>query len=256
MTIKDLFNPFDPKKFKELNDLLSHKGSAGCFYKSEAQFQFDFAWSIKEYLNQNKCENEPEVILEYFSAKRTDDSNKTKKFFTDIMIKDKKGLFVPIELKYKTKTVSRKPNDISIFDDFGEHGATDYGRFDYLWDLKRIQLLKNPDTPKTNIDRNPELEVFCGGYAIMLTNDEHYWKAIDPSKDPAYKMFCIEHGRTIKANDSLEWKDKGQKYKVNDTWRNDYNYVVPFVFDEDHLCDWKPYSTDPEFKYLMLSVKP
>ena len=32
MTIKDLFNPFDPKNLKELSDLLSRKGSAGCFY--------------------------------------------------------------------------------------------------------------------------------------------------------------------------------------------------------------------------------
>ncbi len=233
-----------------INDLIHELGAANRLFKSEAQFQFELAWSIKTFLQDKCCEDSPEVHLEYLSAIRKN-GRQSKKIFTDILILDANGRFIPIELKYKT--VSNKAG--SVFDDYGDHGATDLGRFDYLWDVKRIQYLKHRD--EKSFLFNEDLQEFCRGFAILLTNDHHYWDATvskKESKNPLYLSFCIGEGDTIPKGKELEWKNKGKGTCVENTWRNDHDYVVPLVFDQDYHCKWLNYNNDETFKVLVLEV--
>jgi hypothetical protein len=231
-----------------ISELLQKAGEKGRRYKSEAQLQFELAWDIKQLLEKRKCKYSPEVRLEYFSAYRKLETGKVKKFFTDIMIIDEQGNYIPIELKYKTKSIGD-----NVFDDFGYHGATDLGRFDYLWDLKRIQYLKHKVGP--DFEFNPELKNYCRGFAIILTNDEHYWEVTKESKakqQPLYYDFCIGKYQEIPANTELKWKNDGVGSVVDNTWRNDHNYVVPLVFDRSIICKWDTYSED--FMFLIIET--
>ena len=230
--------------------IIQKLGNQGRTFKSEAQFQFELAWALKEYLQEQDCENNPEVIPEHYSMYRSADG-RIKKFFTDIMILDGSGNYIPIELKYKT--VSIKAAD--PFDDYGSHGATDLGRFDYLWDVKRIQLLKKRE-PSFEVDKR--LKHFCGGYAVLLTNDSHYWavtrkKFHDRSNRPLYYDFCIGDGSVIPAGEELRWKNDGVGTCVENTWRNDHNYVVPLCFDGDLSFEWQGYPGDNRFQFIVIN---
>ncbi len=246
MIIKDLIN------YKSLSDLIKEAGQKQRNYKSEAQFQFELAWAIKQLLTSSHCENDPEVYLEYLGAYRDSRNGKIKKIFTDILLLDSKGNFIPIELKYKT--ISNNTGD--YFNDYGTHGATDYGRFDFLWDLKRIQYLKEQKAPGFKFDK--ALRFFCGGYAILLTNDDHYWKTKRTdkrSKDSLYMKFCIGDGETIYRGEKLEWKCGGKGSAVDGTWRNDYDYVVPLEFSKDINISWQAYHQNcDDFKFVIVDI--
>ena len=242
MNIRDLINS------DSIISIIKELGTQGRTYKSEAQFQFELAWALKEYLKKKDCENKPEVILEYYSIYYRKPDGKVKKFFTDIMIKDAVGNYIPIELKYKT--VSVKADD--SFDDYGTHGATDLGRFDYLWDVKRIQLLKKKNS---SFEVDKKLVNFCGGYAVFLTNDKKYWEVTgEEYKDKLYYDYCIGEGTRIPAGKELRWKNDGEGTCVDNTWRNDHNYIVPLSFDKDYKFEWKVYPGAERFKYIVLEV--
>lgn len=55
----------------------------------------------------------------------------------DIIVSDKNGKTVPIELKYKTKKLKTEFNGESY--DLTNHGATDIGRYSFRKDIYRIE---------------------------------------------------------------------------------------------------------------------
>ena len=57
MTIKNLINT------DIIIGIIQKLGNRGRKFKSEAQFQFELAWALKKYLQEQDCENKPEVIL-------------------------------------------------------------------------------------------------------------------------------------------------------------------------------------------------
>jgi len=249
MNISDVLNK------DAISELLKQFSIDNRQYKSEAQLQFELAWAIKTLLNKTKCENSPEVWLEYFGAYRQPEGGKVKKFFTDIMVIDSLGNYIPIEIKYKTTSVRK--GDISVFENYGHHGATDLGRFDYLWDVKRVQYLKHKNAP--DFVFNEELKQYSRGFAILLTNDELYWTVTKDSlkqnnKDPLYLDFCIGDGEKIPAHTELKWNKKRVKSAVDGTWR-DEGYIVPLKFDTDIDCKWDPYTAaNSIFKYLIIEI--
>lgn len=235
-------------------------------FRSEAQFQFRLAWKL-----QKKYGKDCEVILENLSARATypatttisrgknkgqkKDVTKTKKFFTDIIIKnkDKDGCFVAIELKYKTK----EDDEEELY----YHGAQDLGRFDFLWDLMRIQILKTRD--KNCYDEIKIIDFdkskMLAGFSIMLTNDNNYWSVTDSNLSmhnnlyPLYKNFCIGEKQEISAGVELKWNKNGRTDTcVDGTWRD----KAILKFDNKHTCYWRPYceTKNSIFKYLILSV--
>ena len=156
-----------------INNLkVSHK-----IFHSEADFQFSLAWELQKILPNAK------IRLEYCPIF---DNN----MHIDIYVIDD-GHSYPIELKYKTKGISKSIN--------GEHynlknqSAHDIGRYDFLYDISRIEKAKVLD------------ENFESGFAIILTNDSAYWSAPYTNNTVDY-AFRIHEGKMLAG--SLSWGEK------------------------------------------------
>ena len=74
---------------RTLERIMNELGAAPRIFNSEAQFQFELAWKIKE-------EFDCEVRLEELSR-----ISEGKKDYTDVIL-EKDGLRIALELKYKT----------------------------------------------------------------------------------------------------------------------------------------------------------
>lgn len=238
-----------------LTEILKKFGESGKVFLNEAQFQFELAWKLNEICLANKM-IKCKVYLEYQTMHRSNEANvddgNIKRFFTDILLLDNEGNYVPIELKYKTKGYEDENLNLA------QHGANDLGRFDYLWDLKRIQYLKNKPE---KYERDKKLLKFVNGFAIMLTNDEKYWEyttgLLDKQinlkrRNPLYKKFCIGQNQYIDCGSELTWRDNGDNTCVRDTWRNVLPFVVPIAFDNPQKCKWEKYYSKDNMRFQFL----
>ncbi len=143
-------------------------------FVSEADFQLELAWTIREMYPQYR------IRLEYVPPF-------DKKMHIDIVVFTDEGI-IPIELKYKTKACFLIDNGEEFV--LTSHLAKDCGCYDYLKDIERIEKLK------------PCLNGFLKGYAIMLTNDGSY-RTAPQNKSCIYYPFSI-HENAVKKN-KLEW---------------------------------------------------
>ena len=151
--------------------------------------------------------------------------------------------YIVIELKHKTKA-NRDDYKVELIQQAGQPGT----KYDYLNDIRRIELLKNQDDSKYEY----LLEGKClGGYAIFLTNDNSYWK--DKQKGLA-KHFSIEDGRTIHKGEPLSWNtDKVKswmKSRSEFTLGNDYTFVWNDYYDTKK----KNKGSEIKFRYLITEV--
>ncbi len=164
----------------EVIDKLKKRRSVFC---SEADFQLEFAWTIKELYKDKDIS----VRLEYCPCSKDGKiTDHGRLMHVDIVVffgKDR----IPIELKYKTKGAEVTDAQGETFV-LANHSAKSDNCYWYLKDIKRIETLRD------------EMEGFAKGYAIMLTNDESYQKS--PRKNCAYKDFAIDKGPK---QGKLEW---------------------------------------------------
>lgn len=198
---------------------------------SEADFQLELAYRIKNYLKRN--DNDVTVLLEYYQQYAD------KSMYIDILviIGDK---WYPIELKYKTKSNTDASNYLK-YDDKGiefplkNHVAQNINCYSYLLDVHRIEEVKN------NIGIK-----FKRGFAIMLTNDDCYWKG--PRKDSNSNKYNCHYNNFIIAEDKkipigkLEW-DEG----IGNKTKNKY---PSFTIVHNHDKFWIDYSELLETNFL------
>lgn len=143
---------------RDLQDILTQFGKKHRIFHSEAQLQFELAWEIRKKVN---CR----VLLEVLTMEEPI-SNKIKRYYTDIVLEDN-DYRVAIELKYKTAEFKGENDVVELLN----HGAVDLGRYDFLWDVYRLELLQNPNkNSQVNVRKKCEK-----GFAILLTNEEKYW---------------------------------------------------------------------------------
>lgn len=234
-----------------LKEKIQSFGKNEIVFCNEAQFQFKLAWEIqKEFQKYN-------VLLEDLSMREIETKNEKKyykKNYTDIVVKTDNNEYIAIELKYKTKELDVVIDENKIT--LSNQGATDLGRFDYIWDINRLEFLTNAKN-ESKIKKENELRTEANNYrenellqrkyeinkkfknhtsafAIILTNDESYWsfskrknvkqdnsiKLKSCKENSQYREFCIAQGDTI--DNKCDWKkDKDGKYKkaVLNTWR-------------------------------------
>ena len=189
-------------------------------FHSEADFQFSLAWELQKILP------DAQIRLEYCPL--FDDS-----MHIDIYVVHK-GRSYPIELKYKTKKIKQQID--GEYYNLKNQSAHDIGRYDFLYDINRIEKAKT-------LDKNFEL-----GFAIILTNDSAYWST-PYTKNTIDTAFRIHEGQTITG--SLSW---GEKAGVGTTKGRD-----PFELRGSYKTTWLPFSNmgipRGEFKYCMIEVK-
>lgn len=186
-----------------IDKALSNLKSQRKIFHSEADFQFAFAWELQKLLpNAN-------IRLEYCPSF-------APTMHIDIYVVDNEGTH-PIELKYKTKSITTTHDN--EYYKIKNHGAQDLGRFDFLYDINRIESVKKLDS------------TFKSGYAIMITNDPSYWKA-PCTINTVDSAFRIHDGQTISG--LLEWGDKASK---GTTKGRD-----PFELKKQYNMHWETFS--------------
>lgn len=256
-------------------------GSKGIIFDNEAQFQFELALKIKKEFD---CEIKLEKNTLTTKVKST---GKKKKFYSDIYVSAKdSNRVVVIELKYKT--AEYKNGDIFLFD----QGAPDLGRFDYIWDIHRLEWLvyhgkgiqnlindENTIINKANECRHEknqlnEIEEDTDfrydnkyqnkeivGYAIILTNEKTYWMKKKKENTCQYHDFCIgendkSHVYNLTGISEMDWV-KNEKNLYSDSligsWRG-----RPIDLIGQYSYNWQKYKDfDNEnglFKFCIAEV--
>ena len=161
---------------KKLSEIIKEFGEKPKIFQSEAQFQFDLAWKLRE---QFDCEVKLEELTAVLTMKKDTNANekkdsktksKIKKIYTDIVL-EKDDYRVAIELKYKTATLQNAQKALFLLN----HGAVDLGRYDFLWDVNRVEFLLDKEMNRF-IDKEMDLSMRkeCNkGFAILLTNEKN-----------------------------------------------------------------------------------
>ncbi len=173
-------------------------------FVSEADFQLEIAWVIKEIYQNAK------VRLEYTPSFNPD-------MHIDILVMlDNK--WIPIELKYKTKGCTY--NFDGDFYQLKNHSAKDVNCYLYLKDIQRIETIKQ------NINN------FQEGYTIFITNQINYSEP--PKKiNCVYKDFSLENG--IEKKGTLDWSPEASEGTKK-------NCEEPIVLKQKYTISWKEFS--------------
>ena len=271
MQLKDLQDLQD-LTIDGLSKIICNFGKEERIFQSEAQFQFDLAWKLREKFNCKVKLEELTVVLtmenDTNANEKKDSKTKTKikKIYTDIVL-EKDDYRVAIELKYKTSTLQNAQKALFLLN----HGAVDLGRYDYLWDVNRIEFLLGKDKSRFIKDgdtmKEPnERELFNKGFAILLTNEKKYW-TIAPEKinilqkthitiDNDFKIGGdIETGKGELVSATLDWKKEDDKYPdcIEGKWREQ-----PIKLNAAYTYQWKEYchleDRNGTFKYIIIEA--
>ncbi|WP_018689191.1 HNH endonuclease signature motif containing protein [Ahrensia kielensis] len=141
---------------------------------------------------------------------------------------------IAINFRYKTSKFELDDEGIELKD----HNALDHGRYDFVSDLASMEQLIN------------EVEQTVG-WAIILTNDDRYWKV--PDRDFSHRFdrdFRISENIVLKGK--FEWLPAASDGTKNNRDR-------PAFLNGAYKCEWKNYSSFSDdkngaFRYLGLST--
>lgn len=190
-----------------LNELSQTK-SVFC---AEADFQFAFAWELQKLLPQAKISLEYPVRIS------------SRDYHVDIWIEDN-GRIYPIELKYKTKGGVMDGMKLK------NHAAVDFGCYDYLYDIYRIERLKM------------SVLNFHKGWAVMLTNEPLYYN--NANRPSAYNNFKIFQGAVKCGPLNWELTNKGKIFNCGKR--------IGFSLTGSYKMNWKNYNSN--FRYLINEI--
>lgn len=165
------------------------KGNDELFF-NERDFQMHLAIWLKHF---SPCLNDhayDDVDVEYYVPYETLDNYIWKNELRLDIVVEKNGEYLPVELKYKTKSVSK---ELPRFDEkigaskgggslqiMKNQGAQNLGMYNFWKDVRRIELVRN------------RFERVKGGLAVFLTNDGTYLK--EPKSTSSNYLFSMNEG--------------------------------------------------------------
>lgn len=242
-----------------LTEILTKLGKEKNIFHSEAQFQFELAWILQE---QCKCKAKLEELSVLISKKRENKKSKEQiqKIYTDIMLEDESGYRIAIELKYKTASLGSANSDIFLLN----HGAVDLGRYDFLWDVNRVELLIDQNSSSFRNDSDTELTIRkpCNkGFAILLTNEKKYWESVPNHRkitiDNQFK-FGIQNKNNLGhlLQKELDWRRDDNEYTsaIKGTFR-----AQPIILNHVYAYEWKDYCNlempNGKFKFMIIEAQ-
>jgi hypothetical protein len=174
----------------------------------------------------------------------------------DILVYDKNGKSVPIELKYKTKKLEIENNG-ELYS-LTSHGATDIGRYSFRKDIYRIEQFLSRE-------KNSDL-----GFVFILTNEDNYINNNVGLKETFDKHFTC-HQNSLFEKEYKGWNyskiDKTKYRKDNKTWQyinqkkkhwtctKDRSYILELK--NNYPIFWKEYSklSEVEFKFCLVRIE-
>ena len=215
----------------------------------------DFQSCLALYLS--KCPNDYKVYSEYLipieNGSIQDYPWHEKTISIDLVV-EKDDEFVPIELKYKTRSIDeptliyRFGNSLKVKQLIKDQSAQDIGRYAFWKDVKRLELLKE------------RFENVVGGIAAFVTNDESYTTAPKSNKAPLvgyydFRMYSPT-GEDKQITGKLCWRENGEQVP----WDGELcNFELKGTYT---LPDWQHYKTNPKkgfgenkMHYMIVTVK-
>ncbi|MBP7176102.1 MAG: hypothetical protein KBA53_07805 [Thermoclostridium sp.] len=208
----------------EVKNALQCLFEEGRVFVSEADFQFAYAWKIKELYP------DASIRLEYIPWLYD------KNMHIDIAVFINERM-VPIELKYKTKGFTGNIDGDSIT--LKNQGAQDIGRYDFLYDVQRMEGISKSG-----------LYPIEKAYAVLLTNDSGYWVKSNKSgtnKRPVDDEFRIHEGIIITGQRA--WKPEAGAGTMR-------NREVPINIQGEYRIAWNDYrpADKCEFRYTIVEI--
>ena len=192
------------------------------FFCNECHLQMELAAYLRQ--SGNYCK----VHLEYFVPSAI---VQPQNLYIDIVV-EKKGEFLPIELKYKTaplkKDIDRFGEVLLGVDVLKNHGARDLGAYDFWRDVNRIECLMKCFGNVKN------------GIALFLTNDQGYWTLPKDGTNPNYANFSMKDG---KHSQGKNWQGNTAMSAARPS----------FNVNKVYELEWKDYNLP--FRYCLLEIK-
>ena len=161
-------------------------------------------------------------------------------YFIDIVV-EKDGEFVPIELKYATRSIN---NPYLIFGEdpaessLSDKATNDIIMYHYWKDVRRLEIL-------SKLFKN-----VAGGISLLIANPKVYFE--EPRLQTGYRQFSTHEGNKVGAG-LLDWEGKIGEYVRN-------NYPV-FFLDGCYACHWEKMpikatrnGKEEMFKYLLTDI--
>lgn len=217
----------DNYKSSDLEKALKSLSEIRKVFHSEADFQFAYAWQLKE------CFQDAEVRLEFPICH----NGASKRLYLDLLLTIN-GIRYGVELKYKTRLLNLELN--GEWYGLKNQSAQDCGRYDFMFDLQRLESFVIND----NIDR---------GIAVFLTNDAGYTS--ESNNATVDEQFRIHDNRVIHSNTRLDWRYDASA----GTKRGRENSIM---LKKDYILKWEDFSyvsdgsklNNGSFKYLFVDV--
>ncbi len=207
----------------DIEKILKHLVKKRPVFHAEADFQHALAWEIQTHYPSAK------IRLEIHP------NRVGKREYLDILVVNRNKIYA-IELKYKTRNINMTHDGEKFY--LLNQGAKDTGRYDFIKDIVRLKGF-------VSCTKN------AVGYAILLTNDYHYWQSAIHS-DTVDANFRIGEDRK-KLTGQLKWSKKTSagtiKGRENLLDLGKYSYPI----------NWQNYSNFPtkgpnQFRYLLIKV--
>lgn len=140
--------------------------------------------------------------------------------YIDLVV-ERNGEFVPVELKYKTKSTNEHwyPFDQIVSSSVAptlleNHGAHPMNKYLVWKDVHRLEILSNV------------FDNVVGGISVFVTNDDNYWD-VDKQKGNASDFYSAsEHRKMIKGLKVMQ----GKLHEICPDFALLHNYIL----------DWKP----------------
>lgn len=218
------------------------------FFCNECHLQMELA----AYLRQSK-NNYCNVHLEYFvpgtevqkqineSLALSKATNKPQNLYIDIVV-EKKGEFLPIELKYKTaplkKDIDRFGKVLKGVDVLKNHGARDLGAYDFWRDVSRIECLMKRFANVKN------------GIALFLTNDQGYWTLPKDGTNPNYANFSIKEKKGKHCKEK-HWQGNTAMSAARPSFNLDREYELEWLPQKEKGYKW----SNKDFRYCLLKIE-
>ncbi len=129
-----------------------------------------------------------------------------KTMYVDLVVEEN-NLFVPVELKYKTRAIKGQPMVYRFGEEIKTDGiiknqsAQDIGRYAFWKDVKRLELL------------NKRFDNVVGGIAVFVTNDSTYTYLPKTDRPPlvGYYDFRMYDPKNSVISGRLSWRENGER---------------------------------------------
>ena len=183
-------------------------------FHSEADFQHALAWKIHELHPRARIRLEV-PSLRFDRRERID------------ILVSVDGSSYAIELKYK----KQKLECLSGGERFAllKDGAHDLGRYDFIKDVARLERYVS----------SVENTIGC---AVLLTNDDLYWKESVRGINSA--AFFLHEGKQFDSGNALTWHER----TGDGTMRG---RTEAFTLRGNYIIKWKNYSSIPDLRYAI-----